>query len=143
MNPPIHRADPAYRRAVRLALLASIVAGLALSLALYRWLDGLFEPGAMTSPDSLLVSLRLLLLGVCLSLALPLLGLAGWLHQQAGRISTQRRYPLPDTRTLTDMPVREGEAALAHARTHVRLSWLCVGLAAALMAWAVWSWFAF
>jgi hypothetical protein len=65
------------------------------------------------------------------------------LHQQAGRISTQRRYPLPDTRTLTDMPVREGEAALAHARTHVRLSWLCVGLAAALMAWAVWSWFAF
>ncbi|PKM05748.1 MAG: hypothetical protein CVV17_02945 [Gammaproteobacteria bacterium HGW-Gammaproteobacteria-7] len=143
MNPSTHRADPGYRRAVRIALVASIVLGAALSLGLYYWLDSLFAPGGETPPETLLVSLRLLLVGLCLMLALPLLALAGWLHRQAIRISAQRRYPLPDTRTLTDMPVREGEAALAQAKTHVRLAWLCVALAAALMLWAVWSWLAF
>lgn len=138
MNETIHRGDPGYRRRVLVLLVACFVASAAGLAWLRDWIAGL-TPEAAADGIAPLPALRLLFLALAFSLALPLLALAAWLHRERRRIEHAGRYPAPGTRTLGDVPIRTGEAAVAIARRHHRLAQACLLLAAAVSAWALWT----
>lgn len=136
-RPDIHRADPRYRRMAAVALIAAVLIGSVVLLALDAWLDALVI-GVESQPNAALSGLRLLFLGIALSLILPLLALALWLRATSLRVRSERRYPPRTARTVSDVPVRSDAAALRMARMLSALAGACVLFAGALVAWALW-----
>lgn len=138
--PPVHRADPAYRRYVVTALLLVIAAGCIVLWLLTEWLA--LEPADTTvfRRHALLVAL---FGSVCFAMALPLAAFGVWLMRLARRIGQDGRFPPDGMHTTRDYPVLTGAAAQRQARIHHALAIASFALAAALLGWGAWVYVAF
>jgi hypothetical protein len=108
MSVELHSADPKFKRLAPFLLGAIVVAGGTAVWLLDRWL-GASSP---QSTDGML----LVTTGLVVVLASISLGLAYALWQEAGRIRREDRFPPSDMRTVRDVAVRHGAAALRYAR---------------------------
>lgn len=136
----IHRADPAYRRR-SLAMLAVATALCAVLLwQLHAWLQELTARLAVSDADTLRRSLRALLAGLGVALAVPAaaVGLQLWRFGEAAH--REGRFPPAEARTLRDVRVLRGPAALAWARRTRAAGVAALALSGVLFGWAGWAW---
>ncbi|HET6603021.1 MAG TPA: hypothetical protein VFG21_02235 [Xanthomonadaceae bacterium] len=133
--PAVHRADPAYRRYVVIALLLVVGAGAVALWLLVGWLAQAPGDASVFRRHALLVAL---FGSVCFAMALPLGAFGVWLMRLARRIDVEGRFPPQDMHTTRDYPVATGADARRQARLHLALAVLAFALAALLVGWGAW-----
>jgi hypothetical protein len=127
----LHRADPTLRRLARwLPAAIMVAAGLALWLLL-RWIESL------DSRPETLDALLLGFLGLAVLLSTAALTLAWLLWRAATSVTAEQRYPPSDMRTLRDVPLQHGEAAMRIARLLRVAAVLAAMLGVGVLVWAM------
>lgn len=133
-----HRADPSYRRQMKLLLAATVVGGAVGVVLLHSWLNKL---GANAANGNLLVYsqwLNRLLAGLCLMLGITAAGFAQWLYRAARQSQSERRWPPTSMRTSADVRIRYLTSADALV-SQFKAAAAGLGLLAAILCgWAIW-----
>src|SRR5687768_5539488 len=112
----IHYADRAYRTR-SLWLLAAIVVMCALLLwQLQAWLDSLTSHLGGSDPRVVRHWVRLLLVSLGVALAVPAIALSVSLRRLARAAASEARFPPAALKTLRDVRVLRGPAAVAWSR---------------------------
>jgi len=137
-NGDIHRADPAYRHAMQVWLLASVVGGTAILVALNLWLNRLSSTLLHVNLDAYQWWMIRLLAGLCLLLGLGMAVFGLWLQRLARQTRLERRWPPSSMKTSTDVRIRYLTSADAFVQQLQAAVWLLWLLAMALVAWAGW-----
>ncbi len=134
----VHRADPALRRQLLLALVVSVLVGALALWGLQQWLEHLART---QNPDQLTLWLRRLMGGACLLVA-GSLGAGGfWLQGLADDCESEGRWPPRELRTAQDLPVQRGAELKALAKqlrlaaTGLGLLAMVIGLLALWLGW--------
>jgi hypothetical protein len=136
----IHRADRAYRKRT-LWQIAIIVALCCLLLwQLNLWLRGVTAHLGSSDPDTVRRWLRLMFVGLCLTLAAPAAGLGWGLRKLGYAARLQGRFPPVEWKTLRDVRVLRDRPALSWARRVESLGLSALVLAGGLVGWALWAW---
>jgi hypothetical protein len=133
-----HRADPAYRRQMKLFLGALIVVGLVGLAALQLWLGKLAADIGNGDFSSYQAWLNRLLAGLCLMLAVSALGFAQWLYRIAQASKAERRWPPSSMRTSADVRIRYLTSADSLVLQLRGVAFALALLAVLLVAWAGW-----
>ena len=137
-NGEYHRADPAYRRQMKVVLALTVVVGLLALAALHYWLITL---GAKVSTGDVFgyeAWLHRLLGGLCLILAAASAAFAQWLYRMATASKGERRWPPSSMRTSADVRIRYLTSADSLVSQLKAGAYFLFALAIALAAWAVW-----
>ena len=133
-----HRADPAYRRQMKILLAATVVIGLLFLVALHFWLAKLDASAAGGDVFGYERWLHRLLGGLCMMLALASAGFAMWLFRISAATRTERRWPPSSLRTSADVRIRyltSADSLVTQMRACAfALSLLALGLG----GWAIW-----
>jgi hypothetical protein len=133
-----HRADPAYRRQMQVALALTLVVGGAALAGLHWWLGRLGAHAAVGDLTTYETWLHRLLAGLCIVLAVAAAGFAQWLHRTARATAQERRWPPTSMRTSSDVRIRWLTSADALV-TQVRGgAYALYALALILFAWGLW-----
>jgi len=139
----IHHADKAYRTR-SLWLLAAIVVMCAVLLwQLQSWLDSLATQLDGRDPRTVREWVRLLLAGLGFALAIPAIGLSVSLRRLAQAARGEQRFPPAGLKTMRDVRVLRGPAALSWSRRVQAGSSAAMVLAVLFLAWAAWAWWHF
>jgi hypothetical protein len=134
MTTEIHRADPKLRRVAVRVLGAAAVAAILAVAAFRHWLERTAEvlpPAAFVHTIRWTIGVSSIACGGCVLL------LAAYAAGLGRRVIRQRRWPLPSSRVLRDMPVRIGDEAVSFGRL---LLIAAVALAVAALAFGVLGW---
>lgn len=112
----VHRADPKERQRILWVVLGFCALGIVGALA-FRWVLGRIDTHLAANEAMEAVRWARVLASALIVLTVTsFLGLAGYLWQQARRVRADGRWPPRTTRTLRNVPVLTGAAALARAR---------------------------
>ena len=136
MSGEIRKADPNYRRKVKLAA----VMGLVLLAALYavgREVLPSVERWIVAVPGQEAERARLVLVPAAVLAALPLLFFAAYFMRLAGRVFESGCFPPPGVRVLRDVEVLKGKAAARRGRL-LRLFAVLLITAGVVLVAAVW-----
>ena len=133
-----HRADPAYRRQMKVLLAATVVIGLLLLVALHFWLAKLGASAARGDLFGYERWLHRLLGGLCLMLALTSAGFALWLFRISAATRTERRWPPSSLRTSADVRIRYLTSADSLVTQMRAGAFALLLLALGLGGWALW-----
>jgi hypothetical protein len=137
-NGEFHRADPAYRRQMKLALAVTVVLGLLALAALHYWLSQLDTRLSSGDLFGYEAGLHRVLGGLCLVLAAASAGFGFWLYQMATATKGERRWPPSSMRTSADVRIRyltSADSLVSQLKAGALGLFL---LAAALAGWACW-----
>ncbi len=133
-----HRADPAYRRQMQLALALTIVLGTVALLALRWWLARLGAHAGTGDLETYETWLHRLLAGLCLVLAAAAAGFGQWLYRTARATAQERRWPPTAMRTSSDVRIRWLTSADALVTQLRGGAFALFALAIVLAGWSVW-----
>ena len=139
----MHRADKAYRTRSLWLLAAIVVMCVVLLWQLQSWLDSLTFQLDGRDPRTVRQWVRLLLVGLGFALAIPAVGLSVSLRRLAQATRGEQRFPPADLKTLRDVRVLRGPAALAWSRRVHAGSRVALALAGLFLGWAAWAWWHF
>jgi hypothetical protein len=139
----IHRADKAYRNRTLLLLGLTVLLCGVLLLLLDGWLRLVNAQLAHSEPDTVRRWLRALLAGLGVALAVPAALLGVGLRRLGFSARIEGRFPPRDWKTLRDVRVLHGAAAVRWARRTEACGLAAIGLATALVLWAAWAWWHF
>ena len=139
----MHRADKAYRTRSLWLLAAIVVMCVVLLWQLQSWLDSLTLQLDGRDPRTVREWVRLLLVGLGFALAIPAVGLSVSLRRLAQATRGEQRFPPADLKTLRDVRVLRGPAALAWSRRVQSGSTVALALAGLFLGWAAWAWWHF
>ena len=139
----IHRADKAYRTRSLWLLAGIAVMCVVLLWQLQAWLDSLTTQLDGRDPRAVREWVRMLLVGLGFALALPAIGLSVSLRRLAQAARGEQRFPPSDLKTLRDVRVLRGPAALAWSRRVQSGSSAALALAGLFLGWAGWAWWHF
>ena len=133
-----HRADPVYRRRMRIVLVVVLVLGTAGLFALQRWVSGMTT---MVSSGKLFDyerSLHIALGSVSLILGAAAVAFTIWLFRMAAATRAERRWPPSHMRTSADVRIRYLTSADSMV-TQMKAGavGLCL-LAIGLIGWGIW-----
>src|SRR5687768_3562640 len=137
-NGEFHRADPAYRRQMKVVLALTVVVGLVAVVALHFWLAELATRVSSGGLFGYEAWLHRLLAGLCLVLAATAAGFAQWLYRMATASKGERRWPPSSMRTSADIRIRyltSADSLISQLKAGAFALFL---LALALTAWAIW-----
>lgn len=139
----IHRADKAYRTRSLWLLAAIVVLCCALLWQLQAWLASLASDLGGRDPQTVRYWVRLLLAGLGFAMAIPAIGLSVSLRRLAKAARGEGRFPPSDLKTLRDVRVLRGPAALSWSRRVQFASSGAIALAGLFLGWAAWAWWYF
>ena len=133
-----HRADPAYRRMMQFWLIACVVGGTLMLLALNLWLGRINATLLHTNLDAYQQWMNRLLAGLCVLLGLGMSVFGLWLQRVAKQTKQERRWPPASMKTSTDIRIRYLTSADAFVQQMQASVWLMWLVALGLFAWAGW-----
>ena len=133
-----HRADPAYRRQMKILLAVTVVIGLIFLVALHFWLGKLGEAAAHGELFVYERWLHRLLGGLCAMLAVASAVFALWLFRISAATRTARRWPPSSLRTSADVRIRYLTSADSLVTQMRGGAFVLLLLALALGGWAIW-----
>ena len=133
-----HRADPAYRRQMQVALLLTVLVGAAALVALQWWLARLGAHAGSGDLTNYETWLHRLLAGLCVVLAAASAGFEQWLYRTARATAQERRWPPATMRTSSDVRIRWLTSADSLVTQLRGGAFALFALAATLAGWAAW-----
>lgn len=133
-NVEIQPADPAARkRALWTFAVVAVVAG---TLAVAVQDDDIEFKQWLAGHAAELVNQPTLLLLAAFVLALPLVGIAVYVHRMASRVVKAARIPLPDQKVIRDTPIITGRKAVQQGRA-MQLMAVVMGLIGLILPFAL------
>ena len=135
-----HRAESAYRRRVLRWLLLAVAVAAALLWQLHGWTQDVALHLRDVSPEVAKAWLRVLLGGLGIAIALPLIALGRSLRRFADASRAEGRLPPARWRTLRDVRVLRGAVAERWWRRVARAATLAQALAGIALGLALWAW---
>ena len=139
----MHRADKAYRTRSLWLLAAIVVMCVVLLWQLQSWLDSLTFQLDGRDPRALREWVRLLLVCLGFGLAVPAIALSVSLRRLAQAARGEQRFPPSDLKTLRDVRVLRGPAAVSWSRRVQMGSSASLALAGLFLGWSAWAWWHF
>lgn len=133
-----HRADPAYRRQMQLALGLTIFVGVLALVALQWWLARLGANAGAGDLGTYETWLHRLLAGLCLVLAAAAAGFGQWLYRTARATARERRWPPTAMRTSSDVRIRWLTSADALVTQLRGAAFVLFAFAIVLAGWSAW-----
>jgi hypothetical protein len=137
-NGEYHRADPAYRKQMKVWLAVTVIVGSVCLVALNIWLNHLATTLGASDPGAMQTWLQRVLAGICLLLAAGSAGFAIWVYRLAKLTRQERRWPPSQMSTTQDVRIRYLTSADALVSQFMAGVFALALFALVMAGWAIW-----